>query len=231
MDKITIIIPCLNEAPALPVLIEAIQKHQAGYIGEIIIADGGSTDNTRRIAESMGAKIVHCGRAGRALQMNRGAQAAKNGILYFLHADTIPPVNFDKSIITSLKNGAVAGCFTLRFDWQHPALRLYSWFTKRNASIFRFGDQSLFIKAEIFSEAGGFDETLIVMEDQEIIRRIKERGRFDLVQDPVITSARKYRLNGPVKLQLIFTLIWLGYYLGVPQEKLKSIYKRTIRTG
>jgi len=228
-DKISVIIPCLNEEAALAEQLRAIQEHQSGGIGEIIVADGGSSDNTLGVAESFGAKIVNCRKAGRAIQMNAGAYRAENGILYFLHADTIPPANFDSSIVSSIKNGVVSGCFTLKFDWQHPALNFYAWFTKRKSTFFRFGDQSLYIKADIFSKIRGFDESLIIMEDQEIIHRIKKKGDFVVLPGPVVTSARKYRENGPVRLQLIFTLIWIGYYLGIPQAKLKSFYKRAIR--
>jgi rSAM/selenodomain-associated transferase 2 len=230
-EKISVIIPCLNEEEVIAEQLRAIHKHQSGNIGEIIVSDGGSIDNTLVIAESFGAKIVRVTKAGRAIQMNAGADRAKYGILYFLHADTIPPGNFDRSIVSSIINGAVAGCFTLKFDWNHPALNFYAWFTKRKSSFLRFGDQSLFIKKDTFFNIGGFDESLIVMEDQEIIHRIKRRGCFDVVSQPVITSARKYRENGPVKLQFIFTLIWTGYYLGMPQERLKSFYKRMIRGG
>ncbi len=230
-DSISVIIPCINEAGTLPGLIRTLQKHQAGKIGEIIIVDGGSSDNTVELAQSLGVRVIETAKAGRAFQMNRGAEAAVNPILYFLHADTKPPVQFDESIISSIRNGASGGCFILKFDWNHPALNFYSWFTRLKTSFLRFGDQSLYIKADVFHKIGGFDELHLLMEDQEIISRIKKEGRFDVIQQPVTTSARKYRINGPVRLQLIFTMIWFGYYLGIPQERLKSFYKRTISNG
>ena len=225
---ISIIIPALNEEANLKKLLPYLRENNAGYVKEIIVVDGGSHDDTVRTAREFGAECIRSAK-GRSRQMNAGAKAASSEVFYFLHADTLPPRNFDADIIQYTKTGIDSGCFTLRFDDAHPLLSFYSYFTKFSSTLLRFGDQSLFVKKELFEKIGGFDESLIVMEDQKIVRECKKQGNFKLIQKPVITSAEKYRMNGAVKLQFVFSLIWLLYYLGVSQERLKTIYNRMIK--
>lgn len=228
--SISIIIPVLNEAENLPQLMEVIRQRNSGLINEIIVADGGSTDNTTKLAKELGAKVIISPKTGRAAQMNAGAGVAKGDILYFLHADTYPPENFDKLISDSITNNIGAGCFLLKFDCNHPGLKFYAYFTKYKTRFVRYGDQSLYIKASLFKEIGGFKESLVVMEDQEIYHRIRKYADIRIIQKPVVTSAQKYRVNGVVRLQLIFSVIFLGYYMGVHQNTLVHIYRSLIRT-
>lgn len=226
---ISIIIPTLNEEETIGKLILHLQKRSAGYITEIIVADGGSTDRTIEFARKMNAKVIKCKDKGRGVQMNEGASNAKGEILYFLHADTILPDGFDRLIIQAYKNGIKSGCFRLRFDDTHWALRFYSWFTRFETTLVRFGDQSLFVDKKLFSRLGGFDESLIVMEDQEIIRRLKKQTGFKLAKEYVVTSSRKYRENGVFRLQFIYSFIFTLYYAGVRQKTLVHLYKRLIQ--
>jgi rSAM/selenodomain-associated transferase 2 len=227
-NGIAIIIPALNEEANMEKLLPYLQENNAGFVNEIIVVDGGSDDDTVQTAIKFGAKCITSSK-GRSRQMNAGASSASSEIFYFLHADTFPPRHFDNDIIQQIKTGIDSGCFTLRFDDAHPLLSFYSYFTRFSSTLLRFGDQSLFVKKELFEKIGGFDESLIVMEDQKIVRECKKQGTFKLIQKPVITSAAKYRMNGVVKLQFVFTLIWLLYYLGVSQARLKTIYNRMIK--
>lgn len=226
---ITIIIPVLNEENRVGHLIRKLQSSGTGLVGEIIVVDGGSRDGTVEAATKAGARVIRASRRGRSFQMNAGAEAASYETLYFLHADTSPPDRFDRKIIDAIESGLPAGCFRLRFDTHHPVLRFYSWFTRFDIDLFRFGDQSLFISRSLFQKVGGFDERLLVMEDQEIVRRIKRVEQFEILEDEVVTSARKYSENGVFRLQAIFTLILMLYYAGVQQERLVGYYKRWIR--
>ena len=211
-------------------LLPELQKPQSGFVNEILVVDGGSSDNSTNVAREHHARVINSQEKGRAKQMNAGAKNAKSTILYFLHADTTPPPDFDSAIMNQIQNGADAGCFRLRFDDNHPLLAFYAWFTRFSSTFLRFGDQSLFVKNELFEKIGGFDESLVVMEDQKIVRKCKKHGRFDVLKKPVITSARKYRENGVVRLQTIFTVIFIGYYAGLRQKTLVRIYKKFIRT-
>jgi rSAM/selenodomain-associated transferase 2 len=228
--KISIIIPTYNEAGTIEKLVIYLRNFNADkYIQEIIVTDGGSTDATCMLVRQAGALAAVSPKKGRGAQMNYGASLATASILYFLHADSYPPSGFWQDIIQSVEQGYSSGCYQLAFDDRHPFLRFNAWFTRFNVDAVRFGDQSLYITRDVFLKAGGFREDLIVMEDQEIISRIRKHAKFKLLKGKVTTSARKYRENGVYKLQGIFFLIYFLYQLGVPQEKLLKLYKRLVR--
>jgi rSAM/selenodomain-associated transferase 2 len=227
-SEISIVIPVLNEEEVIGQVIDHIHSSSTGHIREIIIADGGSSDRTREVAGKKGAKVVTCSKKGRASQMNEGARNASGEVLFFLHADTIPPARFDLLILNEIRRGAGSGCFRLAFDWEHPLLRFYSWFTRFGNTLIRFGDQGLFVRKELFQAVNGYDEALVVMEDQKIVRELKKKGTFSLIPQNVVTSARKYREAGVVRLQVIFFLIWAGYYLGAEQKTLVHFYRKSI---
>jgi len=225
---ISIIIPVLNEEDHLGDLISNIHKNSTSEnISEILVIDGGSDDNTISVAKNTGANVLHSEK-GRAKQMNLGAKKAKGDILYFLHADTIPPKNFDQHIIYAITNKHEAGCFQMRFDSDNLILRFFAGFTKYKHKICRGGDQSLFISTALFKKTKGFNEDYIVFEDNEFIGRLYKRTRFMILPFHVKTSARKYRKHGVVKLQYHFGVIHLKNFLGAGPDKLYDYYKRKI---
>lgn len=228
--RISIIIPTLDEEDQISELLQLLKKIESpeGYIEEIIVADGGSSDGTVTLSEKVGATVIHCSEKGRSKQMNRGAEEAAGEILYFLHADTFPPKAFDRSIVQAIKSGAGAGCFQLSFSNEHPLLRFYGWCTRFKSTLVRFGDQSLFVKADIFKQVGGFDEDLVVMEDQQIVGNLKKITSFKLLDRVVATSARTYEKNGVVRLQLIFGMIVILYYSGAKQDTIVHLYNSLI---
>lgn len=161
--------------------------------------------------------------------MNAGATVATGDILYFLHADTFPPASYRTAIRQVCSSGYGAGCCRLQFDHEHWFLKANAWFTQFDMDSLRFGDQSLFIEKPIFQKIGGFKDSLLIMEDQEIISRIRKVTRFKIIPLPVTTSAKKYLENGIYRLQFIFLVIWLLYYFKVPQHKLVNLYNRLIK--
>jgi len=221
--KLSVIIPAYNEEAHITETISAVKNRGGHNLHEIIIADGQSSDATVAAARSAGARVVTSPQQGRAPQMNYGAQQASADVLYFLHADSIPPPAFATQVTKAVQAGFPAGCFQLTFDQDHPLLDTYAWFTRFDLDAFRFGDQSLFITSETFDKIGGFRDDHIVMEDNEIVRRIKKDYPFIILDDSVETSARSYRQAGVVKLQLVFVLIYILYFMGVEQEVLASI--------
>lgn len=225
---ISIIIPTYNEGDQIEETLRKIHSVSQANIFEIIVVDGGSKDNTISIARDCGAVTILSPKKGRAAQMNNGASIAKGEVLYFLHADSIPPQDFSGYITTALAKGYSSGCFRLRFDQSHWFLNANCWFTRFNVNAVRFGDQSLFVTNDVFNKCGGFNESLLMMEDQEIIHRIKKYGRFTVMNASIITSARKYRDNGIYRMQGIFYRIWLMYYLGYSQEHLLQTHRRLI---
>jgi rSAM/selenodomain-associated transferase 2 len=227
---ISVIIPTYNEESHIRATLKALWEYdRQNLIKEIIVADGGSQDNTLAIAKSEGVKAVICPQKGRAAQMNYGALLAAERILYFLHADTIPPPHFTQDIVRAVDKGFGAGCYRLSFDYEHWFLKVNCWFTRFDVNAFRFGDQSLFVTKAKFLEAGGFCEKHLVLEDQNIIKRLKRKGAFKIIKKPVLTSARKYQENGIYKTQAIFFLMYFMYRLGLSQTSLISTYRKLIR--
>jgi rSAM/selenodomain-associated transferase 2 len=225
---ISIIIPTFNEADQILTTIAQLNELSAGEHPEIIVSDGGSTDNTVALAKKAAATVLLSSRKGRAAQMNAGAALAKGEVLYFLHADTIPPEGYLADIKEAVANGYPAGCFMLSFDNPHWFLKANCWFTRFDVNAIRFGDQSLFVTKAAFEQSGGFSEGHIVLEDQELIKRLRKYVRFKVVKKPVITSARKYLENGVYKTQGIFFIIYFLYVAGFSQERLVRTYKKLI---
>jgi rSAM/selenodomain-associated transferase 2 len=227
---ISIIIPTLNEAENISQVIGHLhnnlyKKHSI----EIIVADGNSDDGTVLTAKQLGAKVIVASRPGRAIQMNAGAEIAGGETLYFLHADSLPPVQYDKFMEDVLQNGYKSGCFRMRWNKQGPFLTFLSWMTRFNANCCRGGDQSLFVLSETFRRIHGFREDFNILEDMEIIPRLKKEGAFYVVPKYLTTSDRRYRKNGTIRLQALFTIIHLLYNIGVSQKILYRFYKKHIR--
>lgn len=227
---ISVIIPTYNEEENIAATIAEIKnRDRENCISEIIVSDGKSTDRTVAIASNAEATVITCEKKGRAAQMNFAASIAKGEILYFMHADSIPPENFTNYVLNALVKRYTSGCFRLAFDYDHWFLKANSWFTRFNVNAVRFGDQSLFVTKRVFNKSGRFNEDLMLMEDQEIIHRLKKCGKFKVMKAAVSTSARKYLDNGVYRLQFIFYQIWLFYYLGYSQEYLLKLHKKLIR--
>ncbi|SHI67507.1 TIGR04283 family arsenosugar biosynthesis glycosyltransferase [Pseudozobellia thermophila] len=226
---ISIIIPVLNEEEHLGTLLDFLDTHRSSpAIEEIIVVDGGSSDRTVPLALKHGVEVLHSTK-GRARQMNRGARKAKGTILYFLHADTRPPANFDLEILQAATEGFEAGCFRMRFDSNNLILSFFSWFTRFNHLICRGGDQSLFVSRRLFDATGGFNEKYIIYEDTEFIGRLYERCDFKVIPNYVTTSARKYHEIGTARLQYHFGVIHLKSLFGASPDQLYRYYKRKIR--
>ncbi|MFC7524233.1 TIGR04283 family arsenosugar biosynthesis glycosyltransferase [Parapedobacter sp. GCM10030251] len=226
---VSVIIPTFNEADRIVRTISCLHAAGGQHAMEIIVADGGSTDGTAALAAAAGAIVVYSERKGRAVQMNQGAARATGEMLYFLHADSVPPVDFARKIREAYLRGVTCGCYRLAFDHDHWFLHANAWFTRFNLNAFRFGDQSLFVTKAVFEKAGRFREDLYIMEDQEIIHRLKKQGRFAVLNDRVVTSARKYLDTGIYRLQGVFFVMWIFYYLGFSQARLLKLHRKWLR--
>lgn len=226
--KLSIIIPTLNEEAVIGDLLAYLCSHTSP-VTEVILADGGSTDRTCAIGVEQGARVLHCTCKGRAPQLNAGAAAATGQVLYFLHADTYPPPNFEVQLQQAVQQGIASAAYRLRFDLPHWFLRLNAWFTRFDVDALRFGDQSLMVLREVFTKAGGYNECMRLLEDQEIIGRLRRYGRFAVLPWRVTTSARKYKELGVYRLQGGYFLIYSLYRLGASQERLLQVYRRLLR--
>lgn len=225
---ISIIIPVYNEEKHLPLLLKHLRNVSAGFIAEIIVVDGGSTDKTPLITENHSEVKLITSKKGRALQMNAGAQIASSEVLYFLHADSLPPRNFDQLILEEIKKGNKAGCFQMKFDKDHWWLKLVSFLTMINHLSCRGGDQSLFVEKKLFEEIGGFDESYRVYEDNEIIKRLYQKRQFTIIKKWLITSARLYEKMGVWNTQLLFIEIYWKRRFGATAEELYNHYYKRV---
>jgi len=226
--RISIIIPVLNEEDTIETTVRHLQKNSSSaQIAEILIIDGGSIDDTLKIAQKTGARVLSSEK-GRATQMNLGAKHAQGDILYFLHVDTLPPLNFDSSIIAAINKGVEAGCFQMKFDSNSRFLSFFAWFSRLNFKVCRGGDQSLFITKSLFQQLNGFDESYRIYEDNEFIGRLYEHTRFKVLSQYVKTSARRYDKKGMLALQYHFGVIHLKNRLGAGPEQLYQYYRQHI---
>lgn len=218
--KVSVIIPALNEAENIRAALSAI-----GGLAEVIVVDGGSSDNTRNIAEGLGAKVIETP-PGRGLQMDTGALSAMGDILLFLHADTRLPSRWLDSIGEAMGDrGNVGGAFGLRIDSDKKLFRLIERavdFRSRHLGLF-YGDQALFARREVFLKAGGYRK-LPLMEDVDCVKRLRKLGTLILLDERVTTSPRRWLRGGVVRNTLRNWLMLALYFSGVSPERLYGRY-------
>ncbi len=220
---ISVVIPALNEADNLPATLECLR---GAYNVDVIVVDGDSADGTPDAARAGGAHVIESAR-GRAAQMNAGAAAATGGILLFLHADTRLPVGFARHVRATLAEPrTAAGAFELAIDAPGRPLRAIEWGANWRARQLGtpYGDQAIFLRAEVFREVGGFPD-LPILEDYELVRRLRRRGRIAIVPAPALASARRWARLGPLRTTLLNWAVVLAYHLGVSPDRLARWYR------
>lgn len=221
---ISIIIPTLNECNNLARSLASCYS-PAGV--EIIVVDGGSSDGTPQITLDHGARHVSS-KPGRGRQMNVGARMAAGEILLFLHADTTLPPAYHPQVIAVLeKKGTVAGAFRLRIDGGGVSLRIIEWAANLRSKFLQlpFGDQALFVPRKWFEKAGGFPE-IPIMEDFELVRVLRRKGKIELAEGSVVTSGRRWEKYGPWRTTLRNQLVIVAHFLGVSLETIARLYHR-----
>jgi rSAM/selenodomain-associated transferase 2 len=221
-STISVVIPTLNEERVLGTTLARC----VGGAEECIVVDGGSTDSTREIARSAGAKVLRCER-GRGRQLAAGAAAARGEVLVFVHADTLLPKDFALAIHESLRTpGCTWGRFDVRFDQTTPLLtaiaHLISWrsWLTRGAT----GDQAIFVRADAYGRVGGFLEQDL-FEDVDLCRRLKRDGKMAVPRVPVVTSSRRWRRDGVWRTSIRMWTLKALFLLGVPAERLGRRYR------
>jgi uncharacterized protein len=225
--RISVIIPALNEESQIMATLHFLQQ---SHPYEIIVADGGSTDRTPHLAKEAGARVVMSKR-GRARQMNAGAAMANGQILLFLHVDTLPPPDWPALIPEALRRPrTAAGAFALRIAEAFPGKSLIEGTAGLRSRWLQlpYGDQGLFLTRSLFERVGGFAD-LPIMEDYEMVRRLRRFGKIVTLKNPAITSGRRWKHLGAVRTTLINQMVLLGYHIGLNPHTLRQFYGRPRR--
>jgi rSAM/selenodomain-associated transferase 2 len=221
--KLSVIIPTLDEAGCLRKAIASARAMRGDC--EIIVAEGGSADGTADIARDGEAQVLQSA-PGRAAQMNSGAAAASGEVFLFLHADTILPATAHEAITAALADPEVGGgCFRLRFDHGHPVLRFSAFFTRFRFRFFHYGDSAYFVRRKIFESLQGF-RLFPLMEDIDFWRRLNRQHKTVIVNETVVTSARRFLEHGVVRQQALAVCLVVLYALGVAPSFLARLYYR-----
>jgi len=225
--EISIIVPVYSESNVISTLIHHLQelKYKGEY--EIIIVDGHPENTTLQIIQSNASIRKISSQKGRALQMNRGAGIAEGEILLFVHADTYLPENGLNVIARKLcSRKIVGGAFRLGIDSSHPGLKIIEIVANNRTNLTRipYGDQAIFIKKDYFHEFGGY-KNIPLMEDVELMRRIKRRGdQIIIIGQKTRTSPRRWIQQGITYCTLRNWIIYMLYSFGVEPEKLIKFY-------
>ena len=228
---ISIIIPVLNEESSIIKLLD----HLYGYANnasllEVTIVDGGSKDATVQLVNDfaltnpeMSVQLI-TSEKGRGKQLHNGSKVATGEILYFLHADSYPPKDYDLLIINAVKNQHPAGCFRMKFKSSHPWLIIIGWFTRFSWKASRGGDQSQYITRELYDKIGGYKTNIPIYEDYDLITRLYEIDQYYVIPKWLKTSARRYHEKGVLKLQWFYLTIYWRKYRGATIDELYEYY-------
>ncbi len=211
--KVSVVIPTLNESSALPQTLQAIRRHEPH---EIIVADGGSQDETRAIAGQLACKTVESP-PGRAHQMNSGARAATGDILLFLHADSaVDGESYRKMVAVMQEGGKLGGAFSLAIESERMSLRLIAKLATLRSRYLHlvYGDQAIFVRAGTFNEMEGF-RSLPICEDLDFFKRLKKKGATVVLKEKARTSPRRWLTEGvwftTFRNSVIATLFLVGF--------------------
>jgi rSAM/selenodomain-associated transferase 2/rSAM/selenodomain-associated transferase 1 len=219
---LSIIIPTLNEEQRIEETLSRIVGHADI---EVIVADGGSEDATRTIAERMDARVIVTS-AGRGRQLNAGAAIASGDVLLFLHADCRLPDGYHDLIRSTLSARVIAGAFTLSIDGDRTGLRLIEQGVKLRSKLLGrpYGDQGIFLRSDWFFRMDGFPNWPI-LEDVELCRRIRKHGKISIASAAITTSARRWMKLGLWRTTMLNQICLIGFYLGVSPETLNRWYR------
>lgn len=221
---LSIIVPVLNEAALLDAFLQRLRRLAGDF--EIIVADGGSIDASRSIAETVADRAISAPR-GRAAQMNAGAAIARGDVLWFLHADLeVPEDAVDKIGMALADPRLVGGCFRLRYPRPEWIYRVSDSLGNVGVDLFGFalGDHGIFCRRSAFGRVRGYPDVPI-LEDAEIYRRLRAEGRMSQLPGKIVSNPRTFEAHGRYQTTAVYLAILALYVLGVPITLLNQIYR------
>jgi rSAM/selenodomain-associated transferase 2 len=222
---VSVIVPVLNEAQLLRKFLRQVRT--LGPELEIIVVDGGSSDETVPIAQSLADRVIAAPR-GRASQMNAGAALATGEVLWFLHADSLVAANSVERIKSVLSDaGNAGGCFSLRYPRREFIYRVSDSLGNLGVKVFGFalGDHGIFCRRAAFVRSGGYPAEPI-LEDAEFYRRLKRLQGMVQLRDIIVSNPRTFEGSGRYRTTAVYFFILLLYVVGVPIRRLNAIYRR-----
>jgi rSAM/selenodomain-associated transferase 2 len=219
---ISVIIPTYNEARALGATLDVL-ANMAGIL-EVIVVDGGSVDATVPIARTRGVRTVYANR-GRGIQLHVGAEAACGDIFWFVHADTHPPAETPRQIQSALaRPNIIGGCSAVRFDSTSWQARFVAWlYAKLRRLGLCYGDATLFVRRRDYECVGGF-RPFPLFEDVDLVKRLRQKGRFICLTSEAIVSSRRFDGRNFGLTLLWWMALQFLYWLGVPPRLLGRMY-------
>ncbi len=223
-STLALIIPVRNEQQLLPELLQRLHRLK---VDEVMIVDGDSDDDSPALSrQSSQAWIVSA--PGRSVQMNAGAARCSSEILLFVHADSvIGDANLVALKETMQDESCVGGRFDIALSGGGFAFAVIAWFINMRSRLtgISSGDQCQFVRRSVFEQMGGFPDQPL-MEDIEFSKRLKRMGKVAAIRERVITSSRRWEQHGIIRTVLLMWRLRLGYWLGVPAEKLAAQYRQ-----
>jgi rSAM/selenodomain-associated transferase 2 len=222
--RISVVIPCWRDAQSLESLLPALAEQER--VAEIVVVDASGGEQAEEIARKNGAKFVAGATPNRGEQMNLGAAASSGDVLVFQHSDTIREEAHLEAIENALADPQiVGGAFYRKFDRRHPRLvwleSIARFLTRRGGTL--YGDQSIFIRRDVFERLGGFAK-IPLMEDVEFSRRLRAAGKIAVLDPPVASSARRHLRKGAWRTSIQNGLFIVLYNLGVSPHRLHRWY-------
>lgn len=219
-NNLSVVIPTLDAARTLPATLAAL----AGKVGEIILADGGSTDGTRDLAERCGLRLVTAPR-GRGVQLAAGIAAARGAWLLLLHADTVLEPGWAEAAGMAMRNPGRAAYFRFALASAEPSARrlerAVAWRCRRLA--LPYGDQGLLIARTLLEAVGGI-RPLPLMEDVDLIRRLGP-ARLTALPAAALTSAERWEREGYLRRSARNLLCLALWRTGLPASWIAGVYR------
>lgn len=219
---LTVVVPALDEAGTIEAVIDRLRSPDS----EIIVADGGSKDNTVVLARSAGARVI-VAPGGRAVQQNTAARQAAGRVLLFVHADTLLPRDYAARVFEALMPANVsAGAFRFKTDFDCWSMHMVEKAVHIRSTLFQmpYGDQALFMPRTIFKKVGGFP-LVPIAEDLYLVRRLGRLGRLAQARATAVTSGRRWRSVGIWRTCLVNYIIAGGCLLGVDPGRLAKLHR------
>jgi len=220
--RLAVIVPTLDEEASIGATLDRLRTMTG--VDAIVVVDGGSTDDTVRRARDRGVRVIEAAETGRGPQLAAGAEAtgAEADIYWFVHADTLVPIDGPARLREACaRPGTVGGHFRIRFDGPSRAAAFLTWLYPRLALLdLRYGDSAYFVRRDVYERVGGFDRRRAIFEDLDLLRRLRRHGRFVRLDAEVVTSSRRFEGRFFPAVLFRWGLMQVVYWLGLAPTRM-----------